>query len=183
MPWSASHLERGAVVVVNGAAVVANGGTLLPLVPFDAAMTDLVFLGAVLVLMAVMLIRAGTVQDRPVAAPAGTAPRGLVDRPGHPPGVRRRLGDGDVAPRARRHGAGPHRRRLGQSVNDTHGHPVDDDVLVHLATVLRCGRVRAEDAVLSRLGGDELAVLMPGGSRKTAVHRAQYLLEAVRSTR
>ena len=56
-----------------------------------------------------------------------------------------------------------------------------DDVLVHLATVLT-GRVRAEDAVLSRLGGDEIAVLMPGCNRTVAIHRAQDLLQAVRST-
>jgi diguanylate cyclase (GGDEF)-like protein len=68
-----------------------------------------------------------------------------------------------------------------KTINDSHGHPVGDDVLVHLATVLR-GRVRAEDAVLSRLGGDELAVLMPGCGRETAVQRAEELLDAVRST-
>ena len=48
-----------------------------------------------------------------------------------------------------------------KAINDNHGHPVGGDVLVHRATTLRT-RVRAEDAVLSRLGGDELAVLMPG---------------------
>jgi diguanylate cyclase (GGDEF)-like protein len=67
-----------------------------------------------------------------------------------------------------------------KSINDNHGHPVGDDVLVHLATVLR-SRVRAEDAVLSRLGGDELAVLMPGCRKDVAVHRAKDLLEAARS--
>ena len=67
-----------------------------------------------------------------------------------------------------------------KSINDKHGHPVGDDVLVHLAAVLR-RRVRAEDAVLSRLGGDELAVLMPGCSRDVAVRRAEELLDGVRS--
>jgi diguanylate cyclase (GGDEF)-like protein len=43
-----------------------------------------------------------------------------------------------------------------KTINDNYGHPVGDDVLIHLATVWR-GRVRAEDAVLSRSGGDELA--------------------------
>jgi diguanylate cyclase (GGDEF)-like protein len=68
-----------------------------------------------------------------------------------------------------------------KAINDSHGHPVGDDVLVHLSTVLR-GRVRAEDAVLSRLGGDELAVLLPGCSRDVAVRRAEDLHDAVRST-
>ena len=47
------------------------------------------------------------------------------------------------------------------TINDSHGHPVGDDVPVHLARVLR-DNVRAEDAVLPRLGGDELAVLQAG---------------------
>jgi diguanylate cyclase (GGDEF)-like protein len=68
-----------------------------------------------------------------------------------------------------------------KAINDSHGHPVGDDVLVHLSTVLR-GQVRAEDAVMSRLGGDELAVLLPGCSRDVAVRRAEDLHEAVRST-
>lgn len=68
-----------------------------------------------------------------------------------------------------------------KAINDSFGHPVGDDVLVHLAAVLR-GQVRAEDAVLSRLGGDELAVPLPGRSRQVAVRRAEELHEAVRST-
>jgi diguanylate cyclase (GGDEF)-like protein len=68
-----------------------------------------------------------------------------------------------------------------KSINDNHGHPVGDDVPVHLATVLR-SQVRAQDAVLSRLGGDELAVLMPGCTAEVTAHRAEDLLQAVRST-
>jgi len=40
--------------------------------------------------------------------------------------------------------------------------------------------VRSDDAVLSRSGGDELAVRIPGWRRNVAVHRAEDLLEAVR---
>jgi diguanylate cyclase (GGDEF)-like protein len=58
---------------------------------------------------------------------------------------------------------------------------VGDDVLVHLATVLRT-RVREEDAVLSRLGGHGLAILMPGCRRDVAALRAENLLQAVRSS-
>ena len=52
---------------------------------------------------------------------------------------------------------------------------------MHLATVL-ASQVRAEDAVLSRLGGDELAVLMPGLQPRRGGAAAEDLLEAVRST-
>jgi len=44
-------------------------------------------------------------------------------------------------------------------VNDTHGHPVGDAVLVEFGKRLR-GAVRATDTV-ARLGGDEFAILLP----------------------
>jgi diguanylate cyclase (GGDEF)-like protein len=68
-----------------------------------------------------------------------------------------------------------------KDINDTYGHPVGDDVLVHLATVLS-EQVRAGDAVVSRLGGDELAVLLPDCTADTATRRAQQLVDAVRAT-
>ena len=49
---------------------------------------------------------------------------------------------------------------------------------MHLAGVLR-EQVRAEDAVLSRLGGDELAVLLPDCAADIAARRAEELLTAV----
>ncbi len=67
-----------------------------------------------------------------------------------------------------------------KSVNDSHGHPVGDDALVHIAGILR-GHVRAADAVISRLGGDELAVLLPGCSAAVAAARARELVDAVRA--
>ncbi|WP_235003249.1 GGDEF domain-containing protein [Blastococcus haudaquaticus] len=178
--WAASHLERGAVVLVTGTAVVGDGVALLLLLPFDAAMTDLVFFGTVLVVMAVMLVRANTTQERLVAALQEQLTvdslTGLATR---------RAFDGALETAMSRSVPGGTALVLidvdsFKSINDTHGHPVGDDVLVHLATVLR-GRVRAEDAVLSRLGGDELAVLMPGCDRTIAEYRAKDLLDAVRS--
>ncbi|MEX5721069.1 GGDEF domain-containing protein [Geodermatophilus maliterrae] len=68
-----------------------------------------------------------------------------------------------------------------KSVNDSYGHPVGDDALVHLAGLLR-QHVRSGDAVLGRLGGDELAVLLPGCSLATAAERAEHLVTAVRAT-
>ena len=67
-----------------------------------------------------------------------------------------------------------------KTVNDSHGHPVGDDALVHIAEILR-RHVRTADAVVSRLGGDELAVLLPGCSAQVAAARAQELVDAVRA--
>lgn len=66
-----------------------------------------------------------------------------------------------------------------KAVNDTHGHPVGDAALRHVAQVVQAG-VRSPDAVVARLGGDELAVLLPGCPRSAALARAQDLVAAVR---
>jgi diguanylate cyclase (GGDEF)-like protein len=179
--WAASHLRAPAVVLVTTAALVGDCLTLFLLLPAGAAASDLVISGAVLVVIAAMLVRSIRVQEVLVAALqeqltidslTGLATRrafdralaGATNRP-VPGGTALVLIDVDSV----------------EAINDSHGHPVGDDVLVHLAIVLR-SRVRAEDAVLSRLGGDELAVLMPGCGRETAVQRAEELLAAVRST-
>lgn len=177
--WAASHLRQAAVVLVTGTAVIGDGGTLFAMKPADAALTDVVFFGSVLIVMAVMLVRAGTVQERLVEALQAQATRdaltGLVNR---------RVFDEALETTMRR----PARAGMAlvlidvdafKSINDAHGHPVGDDVLVHLAAVLG-EQVRAEDAVLSRLGGDELAVLLPGCTSEVAAQRAEQLLDAVR---
>ena len=176
--WAASHLRAAGVALVTAMAVSADTATLFLLLPPSAAATDAVFFGAVLVVMAGMLVRANATQERLVHALQEQLTvdslTGLATR---------RAFDGALETAMSRSVPGGTALVLidvdsFKSINDTHGHPVGDDVLVHLATVLR-GRVRAEDAVLSRLGGDELAVLMPGCSRTVAVYRAQDLLEAV----
>jgi diguanylate cyclase (GGDEF)-like protein len=178
--WAASHLRHAAVVLVTGTAVAGNGLTLFALKSVDAALTDLVFFGSVLVVMAVMLLRAGTVQERLVDALQAQATRdsltGLVNR---------RVFDEALETTMRRPASTGMALVLidvdaFKSINDAHGHPVGDDVLVHLAAVLG-EQVRAEDAVLSRLGGDELAVLLPGCTSEVAALRAEQLLDAVRS--
>jgi diguanylate cyclase (GGDEF)-like protein len=178
--WVAFHLRATAVAVVTASAVGVNLLALVALLPTAKAVTDATFFGAVLVVIAALLVRANRTQERLVEALqrqltvdslTGLATRRAFDealetainRP-VPGGTALVLIDVDSF----------------KWINDTHGHPVGDDVLVHLAGVLR-GRIRAEDAVLSRLGGDELAVLMPGCSREVAARRAEELLDAVRA--
>ena len=65
-------------------------------------------------------------------------------------------------------------------INDTWGHPAGDAALTHLADVLRSHS--RPDTVLSRLGGDELAMLLPGCPYDVALRRAWELVEAVRTS-
>lgn len=66
-----------------------------------------------------------------------------------------------------------------KSVNDTHGHAVGDRVLVDVGTVIRdC--MRRHDHV-SRLGGEEFLVILPGTGLDEARLAAERLRRAVRS--
>jgi diguanylate cyclase (GGDEF)-like protein len=179
--WAAAHLRRAAVVLVTATAVLADCVVLLRLQSLAEAGPDLVFFGAVLVVPAVMLTRANGLQDRLVAELQEQARvdglTGLVNR--------RSFDEALASTLSRPGGAGTALVLIDvdefKTINDWHGHPVGDAVLVHLAQVLR-EQIRTEDAVLSRLGGDELAVLLRGCTAAVAARRAEDLLLAVRST-
>jgi diguanylate cyclase (GGDEF)-like protein len=66
-----------------------------------------------------------------------------------------------------------------KQVNDSHGHPVGDEALCHVAEALRAN-VRGEDRVF-RVGGEEFAVLLPGLSAEDALPVAERLRQAVAS--
>lgn len=62
-------------------------------------------------------------------------------------------------------------------INDTHGHAIGDQALLHLTNVVR-QLVRAED-VFGRLGGDEFVVFMPYSDRHGAVGLAERFRDAI----
>jgi diguanylate cyclase (GGDEF)-like protein len=66
-------------------------------------------------------------------------------------------------------------------VNDVHGHPVGDQVLVAFGEVL-AGHVRAGD-VVCRTGGEEFAVILPNADEREAARAAERLVRAVREAR
>ena len=66
-----------------------------------------------------------------------------------------------------------------KAINDRYGHPGGDEVLVQLAKLLLTDMRRGD--VVCRLGGDEIAVLMPGCPRDDARVRAEQKLGEVRS--
>jgi len=179
--WAGVNLRRTAVALVTVVAIGGDAVVLFHLEPLGNAISDLSFFGAVLAVMAVMLARSGDTQDRLVAMLHEQATvdslTGLVNRrvldealtsalstPGTPRGTALVLVDVDSF----------------KAINDNHGHPVGDDALTHIAGVLRTV-VRAGDAVLSRMGGDELAVLLPDCAADVALRRATEVLDAVRS--
>jgi diguanylate cyclase (GGDEF)-like protein len=65
-----------------------------------------------------------------------------------------------------------------KQVNDDYGHLAGDEVLVQLSQLLLAG-TRATDTV-SRMGGDEIAVLVSGCSVESLRHRADQVLTDVR---
>jgi diguanylate cyclase (GGDEF)-like protein len=67
---------------------------------------------------------------------------------------------------------------LFKTINDRHGHPGGDQVLVQISELLQ-DSARAGD-VICRLGGDELGLLMPGCTVENARRRADQIVDAVR---
>lgn len=64
-------------------------------------------------------------------------------------------------------------------INDRYGHPAGDEVLVQLAQLLVSGSRRGD--VVSRMGGDEIALLLPGCSAAALRRRAEQIVWDVRT--
>ncbi len=64
-----------------------------------------------------------------------------------------------------------------KEVNDRHGHHAGDDLLRRI--VATAGRVLPADALLTRIGGDEFAVLLPGRDEEQAAGVGRAVHEAV----
>jgi diguanylate cyclase (GGDEF)-like protein/putative nucleotidyltransferase with HDIG domain len=60
-----------------------------------------------------------------------------------------------------------------KALNDTHGHPIGDLVLRHVATILR-EQTRAAD-IVSRYGGDEFLLVLPETTKEDAIALAEKL--------
>ena len=65
-------------------------------------------------------------------------------------------------------------------INDSYGHDVGDQTLVHLARILRPS-FRASD-ILGRLGGEEFAVLLAGAETLVSVELMNHFRETLAAT-
>ncbi len=65
-----------------------------------------------------------------------------------------------------------------KAVNDTYGHPVGDRALRVIGSAME---EAAEGSVVTRFGGEEFLVLMPGASARDAVNRAEAIRAACSS--
>ena len=176
--YGASQLRRAGAVVMTAASVVGVGIVVMGSLPLAAAATDLGYVSAALITTAVLLIRSGERQDELVTKlerqAAVDALTGLA--------TRRVL---DEAARSAISGAASHEGTSlilldvdeFKSVNDRYGHPGGDEVLVQLAEYLV--RSARRDDVVSRLGGDEMAVLLPGCSVASLQRRAEQIVTDV----
>ena len=67
-----------------------------------------------------------------------------------------------------------------KAINDTHGHPLGDRVLVSL--VHKCREsIRSEDFP-ARYGGEEFAIILPGASLKNALKKARHICKTIAAT-
>ena len=66
-------------------------------------------------------------------------------------------------------------------INDTHGHPVGDRVLLALANT--CHQMVRSDDFLARYGGEEFVIILPGASRRNAAKKAKLICNTIHQTR
>ncbi|MBF5081971.1 GGDEF domain-containing protein [Quadrisphaera sp. INWT6] len=177
---AATQLRAGGAALAVATAVAGDLVLTTRFLPLSAALTDVVFVGTTLAVVSLVLVRLLDVQEADKAELARLAAvdtlTGLV--------TRRVLDDALAASLSSAASAAGTALVLVdvdnfKTINDSHGHPVGDDALRHLARVL-ASCVRDHDAVISRMGGDELAVLLPGCSAQVAAARAGDLVQAVR---
>jgi diguanylate cyclase (GGDEF)-like protein len=177
--YAASQLRRHGVVVVVIGVLAAEWAITFVQLPFNVALEDAGYMTAAVVTTAALLTAAGERQEELVTLlerQAAIDPlTGLV--------TRRVLDDAaQAAMSGAAHEGGTALILIDidhfKAINDTFGHPGGDEVLKQLAEVLvTCSR---STDVVSRMGGDEIAVLLPGCSAAVLAVRAEQVLTEIR---
>lgn len=177
--YGASQLPRAGAVVMTAASVVGEIVVVGATLPLREAMTDTGYVAAALVTTAVLLIRAG---ERQAALVARLQSQAAIDPL---TGLSTRWVLDEAAETALSGAASVEGTALilldvdhFKSINDRYGHPGGDEVLVQLAHLLVGGSRRGD--VVSRMGGDEIALLLPGCSAESLHPRAEQIAQDVR---
>jgi diguanylate cyclase (GGDEF)-like protein len=179
--FGASQLRFLGAGLAAVSAIIGDAIVVWQLRPNSGGFVDVVNMSLVFLLMTGLLVQAGRRQDRLVAlleSQASLDPlTGLVTRRVLDDAVQQAL-----AKPAVREGAALILVDVDhfKSINDTYGHPVGDDALVHIAEVL--SRNSRPDTVISRLGGDEIAVLLLGCTESAARRRAHEFIRAMQNS-
>jgi diguanylate cyclase (GGDEF)-like protein len=184
--FAASELRRAGAALVTVTAVAGDAAVVFTVRDPTQALTDFLFVTVTLIMIAVLLVTAGTRQDELVGRLRRQADidplTGLVTRRALDEAMHAAL-TGPGADPGSRLGAALILVDLDhfKAINDTHGHPVGDDVLIHVGRILtqRLGT----GALASRIGGDEMAVLIPGCSVEEAGMTVDGIAAAIRCSR
>ncbi len=179
--YGASQLPRAAAILMTAVAVAGDALIVFAMEPLRAATIDLVYIAAAIVTCSALLVYSGerraallaVVQRQAVIDPlTGLATRRALDQAAmmllsnasSGTGIGLVLIDIDHF----------------KSINDGHGHPAGDEVLIRLGQLLR--EHAAPEDIVSRMGGDETALLLPAVTAEQARAHAERVCHSVRST-
>jgi diguanylate cyclase (GGDEF)-like protein len=180
--YAASQLRPKGAYLVLAANVAAEGIIVFSSVSFRLALTDFIFSAVIFTSFATMLARGTAAQQQLTSILRHHATvdslTGLVNRRVLDEAARSAI----VAAAGSDAGAALILLDVDQFkvINDTYGHPVGDRTLAHIATVIAANT--RTDSVISRIGGDEIAVLLPGCEYDIALRRAEQIVIAVHAT-
>ena len=175
--FAASQLHRTAAWLLALTGIAADALLVLWFVPGNQAGTAVGYFTVTVVTVTALLVTAG---DRQEALVGALRVQADVD---HLTGLANRRNLDQTAERALT-GPGEGTALIlmdldhFKAINDRHGHPVGDAVLQSVASSIS-GLCRKGD-VACRIGGDELALLLPDCTAEVAAQRAQEIVERVR---
>jgi diguanylate cyclase (GGDEF)-like protein len=177
--YAGSQLPRRGAVLVTAAAIVGDAVVVVASLPLRHAISDTGYLAAALIATTVMLVRGAEAREITMAELAHRATTdsltGLVTR---------RVFDKATARAVATSGPWDGTSLVlvdldrFKSVNDQYGHQGGDEVLVQVSALL-LDSARPGD-VVSRVGGDELALLMPDCALEVAERRAKEIVDRIR---
>lgn len=177
--YAGAQLRRPAAMAVCAAAIAAEAIVTATRLPISSAAVDTSFVAATLLTSALVLVGLAERNDALIAELERQAVvdplTGLFTR---------RVLDQAAASALTSAGTGEGTALLlidvdkFKHVNDVHGHPTGDVVLQRIAAILQ--QITRRTDVISRLGGDEIAVLVHCCSLELARAKAQSIVAAVR---